>query len=477
MIKVTPMDDELAIGHEGRIAWINAVADQRAFDRLMTASSTQIGSATVDRPSRLSQLAAHAEMSPTDYARKHSMLPAFRVAAKHGEDLAHGDVQGESFNRRLGMLTQKKGAYICQVCVAEDLKKRHLSWYRRAHHLVGVDWCPIHQVTLFRIAAANPWAAFPHHWIEDGEIESVSRLDLVDRDMAFLGRYEQIATALLDRSLPLDIRVLGHLIAKRAQDLGLRKSLNGQRSTISDHIWMNTPNAWLKSHFSQFEKKEKASYITKIDNALISRTVPAQGNVYPLALASLFDSSDEALEYLDSCVPAGIVERVKTPMRRTTAFWNGEFWEIYVKHGGLAVRIAESLGMDRTYLIEKMCALGMPSLHNVGAFKAWRALIRLHNGEGFRRSCEIENADEKELEDLLRVVNPKVVALASRILGNANKGAAVAAANMPALHSACEVVDAQKSLTLPNQQSNPLFDTVVADQETTWQAPENMMAA
>lgn len=282
MIKVTPMNDELAIGHEGRIAWINAVANQQEFDRLMASSSSQREQHKLDKPSKLSQLAAHAEMSPTDYARKHSMLPAFRVAAKHGEDLTHGDAQGESFSRRLGMLTQKPGAYICQACANDDLKKRQLSWYRRQHHLHGVDWCPVHEIALSKIKAPNPWAAFPHHWIEAGEIESACTVEHGQKDMVFLRRYAEISVALLDQATPLDVRAVGYLIGKRAQDLGLRTSINGQRSTISDHILLKAPEKWLKTHFSHISEKETSGFINKIDAAAISRTIPHGGSRFRL---------------------------------------------------------------------------------------------------------------------------------------------------------------------------------------------------
>lgn len=476
VIKVAPMDHELAIGHEWRIAWVNGVINQVELDRMLASGLPQNAAPERVRPSKLSQLAAHAEMSQPDYARKHSMLSGFRVAAKHGEDLMHGDVQGESFSRRLGMLTQKPGAYICKECVSDALKKQQLSWYWREHHLHGVDWCPIHEVALFQITATNPWVAMPHHWIEDGEIESAGMFSSNEKDLGFLRRYAQIALALLDRDTPLDVRALGHLIGRRAQDLGLRTSVNGQKQTISDHVFKNTPNEWLKTHFSQIASKEKPGFITKIDSAVISRTIPAQGHVYGLVLASLFDSSHEALQYLNTCVPDGVVESVKTPSRRNSNFWYGEFWEIYVKHGGLTVKIAESLGMDKTYLQEKMWALGMPSLHNVGASKPWRALIRLHCGDSFRHSCELENADENEVENLLRTVSPKVVALARIIVGNARKGVAVATSNSLPLSTVCDVL-VQPVTPAPSQQFDRFIDAVVGDQGATWRTVEKMKAA
>lgn len=417
MIKVTPMDQELAKGHAGRIAWVNAMdSNQAEFDRLIAASSHLSSQVPCEGRSWLSQLASLSAMTETEYARKHSMLPAFRVAANHGEDLIHGDAQGESFSRHLGMRTQKPGAYLCKACVKVDLEKKQLSWYRREHHLYGIDWCSTHEQPLFRVTAPNPWSVLPQHWVEDAQLE-VENTDIPEEsDMVFLRRYAEIAETLLERGRPLDVRVMGYLMRKRAQNLGFRTSVNGQRSTISDYIGRHAPAQWLKTHYNHIATKGKTGFLTKIDAAVISRTIPAQGHVYGLVLASLFDTAQEAMRYLDTSVPPEVTQDFKTPMRRDSKFWHGEFWEIYEKFDGQTTEIAESLGMYHQYLQEKMTTLGMPSLHNVTFSRSWRALVRLHKGESFRRSCELEHVDERELEFLLRTVNPKVVNVVRRIL-------------------------------------------------------------
>ena len=87
-----------------------------------------------------------------------------------------------------------------------------------------------------------------------------------------------------------------------------------------------------------------------------------------------------------------------------------------MSHHGQTAKISESLGMEKKTLQDKMWTLGMPSLHNVGASKSWRALIRFHRGDGLRRSCELEKVREKEVEDLMRKVSPRVVALAAKLV-------------------------------------------------------------
>lgn len=43
----------------------------------------------------------------------------------------------------------------CAQCVCEDLAERGFSWFRLAHQLPGVDWCPRHSCSLNQIASGH----------------------------------------------------------------------------------------------------------------------------------------------------------------------------------------------------------------------------------------------------------------------------------------------------------------------------------
>ena len=78
-----------------------------------------------------------------------------------------------SFSRRLGLLTQRSGAYVCVRCIKEDLNRSHFSWYRRTHHLIGVDWCQTHCCALSRVTAGDPFARGPQFWLDRGELDKL----------------------------------------------------------------------------------------------------------------------------------------------------------------------------------------------------------------------------------------------------------------------------------------------------------------
>jgi hypothetical protein len=132
--------------------------------------------------------------------------------------------------------------------------------------------------------------------------------------------------------------------------------------------------------------------------------------------------------------------------------------------------------MDKTTLQEKMLALGMPSLHNVGASKSWRALIRFHDGEGFRRSCELENVEERKVEYLVRTVSTRVVALASKLVGNSRPNVASIVKRPTGQNSEYDA-KVQNEPSASSQEFNRFIDTVVGGPCSTIKPLENLQAA
>lgn len=418
MIVVDPMPNELAASHAERISFINCCIDKKDFDQRVAKKLVGKGLEPKSMP-RLNQLALVSEMSCTDYARLHSMLPSLRVAARTGEDQLHGDPEGATFTRRLGLLTQRSGcggAYICRECVKADLLDRHLSWFRRTHHLVGVDWCQFHRTKLTRVTASNPWAHSPHHWVESEELEELSTCFDELEDRGFLGRYVDISTMLIERGQPFDVRSIGQALAKRAQAQGLRIGLNGVKPLLSDLVKSMAPTEWVKAHFPELQNNPKTTFFPAVDSLVVSRTVPGTGHAYAIALAALFDTSEEALRYCQcETGRSNLPTQKRAHLRRGNDFWNGEFFAVYLECNGRTQKIAERLQMDRTYLQEKMKNLGIPSQHEVLHDPKWRALVRFNRGESLQFACAREGVDCTKVEPHLRLSEARVINLAVTI--------------------------------------------------------------
>lgn len=331
MIEVEAMDDELSIGHENRLTWVTNCKSTKELNSLISRILTKQGYKATDFP-KLHQLALLSNNDPKDYARKHSMLAALRVAAKSGSDMPHGADNAHSFSRRLGMQTQRSGAYCCIKCIEDDLKtKWNFSWYRRMHHIIGVDWCHVHGCALSEIDSDVPFTQLPHTWLSEGKLIPVNAVVPHLPEEGFLSRYVEIATKLLHRERPFQVENIRICLARRAKHHSLRIGRIGRSPLISDRLFEMAPIGWLKEYLPKFDEKIQMKYFHRIDSlALFSKSAGA-GDAYAMAITVLYASADEAFLDLslaeDSDAEAG--KDKKKTNTRGVKFWNGEIWVQY----------------------------------------------------------------------------------------------------------------------------------------------------
>lgn len=271
-VQIEPMPGEPAIAHAGRIALFLGVSSTQKFDQWLKREWNQ-GDKSATSSTRLAQLAGVAGMSLVDYARQHSLMGVLRVGARPSEMALHGAPEATNFTKRLGMLTQKKEAFLCPRCVQEDLEHWKFSWFRRTHQLQGVDWCPSHRTPLVKVKGSNPWERLPQHRMEKGEVEgpNLGASDLESND--FVLRFTEIGCALLERSRPLHLGRLAGLLCDRAREIGLRTSQDGVKPNLSDLVLRSAPEEWLMRHWPDLVDKKPGSFYFGLDNTLISRTV------------------------------------------------------------------------------------------------------------------------------------------------------------------------------------------------------------
>ena len=437
MILVAPMPNELAIAHEGRVVWHNdcmTVGERNTLIRQALADKQ----VDADGMPRLHQLAIISNMATTDYAKHHSMLPALRVASKAGTDHIHGDQRAASFSRRLGMLTQRRGAYCCVQCIEDDVRRWHFSWFRRTHHLVGVDWCSVHGCALSRVDEPFAFARVPHIWQEKNKLTTLKTVQTELPETGFLRRYVDIATALLLQSRPFEVEQVNGQLALRATDHGLRTSKTGRRPLISDRLRMQAPERWLSEHLPNWSAKTSNGFFQRIDALVATKGIAGVGEAYPMVMAALYDSAEDAV----SDVENGLGKRPgsdygRTGPKRSSSFWNGEVWATYLECRGIVSDMAERLQLDRTHLAEMLAAAGLPSLKGVDRSNAWKAFIRFGNGQSLTEAMSAEGVTIAELEPLLLVSSSRVFAAVRKIsAASAKQGVRIPRANQPPIGEA-----------------------------------------
>ena len=419
-IQIEPMPGEPAIAHEGRIAYFLGVSSSKKFDQWLKREWDQGDKSATNSP-RLAQLARVAEMPLVDYARQHSMMGVLRVGARPTDMALYGASEATNFTKRLGMLTQKKEAFLCPQCVREDLAhpKLKFSWFRRTHQLQGVDWCPSHRTPLVKVKGSNSWALLPQHWMEKGEVEEpnlgTSHLESND----FVLRFTEIAGALLERSRPLHVGRLAGLLGDRARELGLRTSQDGVKPNLSDLVLRSAPEEWLMRHWPDLVDKKSGSFYFGLDSALISRTVPSTGFAYATAMAGLWDTPlqvHQELMQIDAEEVRPHERPAKRQIAKDPAFWFGGFWEEYIEQQGRVRAMAPKLGVHPTHLREKFNQLGLPSLHDVGSAPRWRAYLSFEAGAPLSDACAAEGVSEAEVLELIQLSCARVANVVRQIL-------------------------------------------------------------
>lgn len=357
-------------------------------------------------------------MASTDYARQHSLLGLMRVAAKPEFMAPHGAEEGDAFSRRLGMLTQKSHAYLCQKCVKEDVEHWKFSWFRRIHQVQGIDWCPSHQQPLLKVTANDPWSKLPQHWYEDGEIESSHRQDIFEEG-GFEARFIEIACELLEKSGPCRAEALADALKSRARELNIRSSQVGVKENLSDLVHAFAPDAWLSHTWPHLQAKVKRAFHEGLDNVLVGRTAHVKGLAYLTAMAAMWDASpnvNQLFRHLETSESSDVqLAPVKRRASKSASYWQGEFWPMYLKHQGRVRAMATELDMDPTYLREKLNQLGLPSLHDVSTAPRWRAFLRFQQGESMLTASQHENAKLEEVEALVRLSCSRVASAANRV--------------------------------------------------------------
>lgn len=412
------MPDELSIGHEYRLRVINNCTSTKNLYSLIDKLLAELGYETNNLP-KLHQLALASSIAPTDYARQHSMLSIHRFADHDGSKRWHGSSTTFTYSRQRGMIPQRSGGYCCIKCIENDLKKHPFSWYRRNHHITGVDWCSTHSVPLCRVDSNAPFEQLPHVWLaEDQLLQPKPCVPTLPED-GFLHRYVKLSVQQLGRQSPFDIQKIRSLLAKQAKQSNLRVIEEGVRPLISDRLVELAPKEWLEASIPEFSTKKSKKFFYHIDSLAISRPRAGTGDGYLMAIAALYNSVEDALADLSSLDKAeNVITSTARKVNRSPKFWDGDIWDEYLMAKGIHSEMANRLGLERSYLGDRMFDLGLPSLHKVKNSAVWRAFLQFSRGKSLEDSCSAEQVDPAELELLLRHCSTRVYRAIQKIQQN-----------------------------------------------------------
>lgn len=143
----TPQNDELFDGIKGRLRAVNGCTEKTKFLSGLRAE--------LDLPVSTPAISVWAQsvgLTPRELLFRHTLRPVHRAFSSHiGTEREERLLACKSSMTNNSMRSQL-GALVCTACVDEQQAAGGPSYWRRAHHLPNVDWCPRHQAPLRRFA-------------------------------------------------------------------------------------------------------------------------------------------------------------------------------------------------------------------------------------------------------------------------------------------------------------------------------------
>jgi hypothetical protein len=389
---------------------VNRTAAYR-FQEAVQQALTGLGRAPEPESAQVDLLAKASALSPEEYIRKHSMLAAFRVAARPDACFPHDDSVVPS--RKLhGVIAPRAGGFACLACIEEDVKTKGYSWFRRQHQLIGVDWCAVHGSTLHSVQHVAPFSKPPHVWRRLGLLRPLDAcVETLSETAPLIQRYVAFALHHLQRSTPWSCSVLKRTLGRAAATYGLRVAALGSKPALSDHVLSLAPRKWIAQHFHGLAEKLPLAYFSRVDDLLASGT-PAAGDSYILAMAALYPSVESALIELRG---EGATPERNPPVRRSLgrAFWHGGIWERYLHHRGDLSALAAELEIHRGDLGQRMASIGLPHLPAIAMAPLGAAIEDFGSGMSISEACNKHDVLAEDLEDALRLGAARLIRASS----------------------------------------------------------------
>lgn len=413
MLRTSTLPDELAHGYLGRIRAINLLSSsEKAASALLDSYLTK--DALPDKARRVASLAAAANLSLQTFCQHHTFIPFLRTASNIGPGIPHGSSTQLPLIESLAFRLLLPDAMACRQCIAEDLEFWGFSYWRRRHQLPGVVWCDKHHEPLFEADKGFDHCPSVAENPADGRGDRFG--DVLGDTL--VTRYIEIATGLLDCRQPVSYHQAANKLSQRAQALGIRVAQTGQRENLSDIALQLAPRKWLSFLLPGIESKKPGEYCPLLDKVVRHYGLP---QCRALALALLFDSSDDALRYWNLPVSDADTVPVNVTVRGQD-YWNGkQVFNAYVNSGGNRKEIGRILSVNAWEVTSKMDRSGLPSLTGLDFETTGRALEAYFGGMSLTEACTLHAADSTECDLFIRQAGARFGEALRRVLIRSKK--------------------------------------------------------
>jgi hypothetical protein len=297
--------DELSISHATRLIRVNNLNKGIVSKGVRTLLQRTSEKNTKDMPI-VYALAKLGNMDAGEYVQQHTTFPILRFSA-WPEDIYPHRLTPEGTIRIQGLKVPRTLGLICPECIEDQIKETGYSWYRRRHHLFGVDWCDIHGSPLRNVTDLTPQTRSPDEWLRGGQTMALSpRQKHLENTSDFIKKFVALSARAYDLTAPVSALLLRVQCAIQAKTTGLRITYLDRRPTLSDFVRKTAPSDWLKTHLPELLSKPAYDFISGIDDLLYTRNqLTSESSM--MGLAALFDKPLLKLEQLSRNDPIELV--------------------------------------------------------------------------------------------------------------------------------------------------------------------------
>lgn len=390
MIKPDILPDEWLSGYWGRVIRVN---DCTLRKTALLKLRRFLGSAVAGgkSPPLAYMLAKFTDVPLGDLLVRHTQIPYIRTVSR-GALTPHSALSDYAYLRKLSFRPTRKNAMLCEECVHEDLIARKLSYWHRKHQLFGQIHCPKHG-SLLCAATADSLYRCPH------QVLSIARpmTELGAESASFAKRFSDISQRLLEAGVPLEEREVGVKLRSRLRDVGLSAGTEVTNSFFH-HVDRVVPAEWAKKVWTDIERNS-GGYLP---NSVINR--PAATPNVVLALSVLFDSADDAVEFLFS-TNGRFERRLSMEDAENLSFWRSEaVVRAYFSARSEGELIAQRFGVNRKTSNSRLADAGY-RLYRSGPFRRLvGGLEKFFDGYSLSDAAADARMSPTDIEGLLRVL-------------------------------------------------------------------------
>lgn len=295
LVRPQPLPDELDRSYLGALMRFNGISNERVALRLITTWAGSAGAPQVNNAA-MKLLSEVAGIDLPAFARSHSMLPLRRAVTSY--DIDHGSPHNLMVIYNCGIGPIRPGAYLCHDCAWEDFHFHGRSYWRRDHQTPGLFWCPKHRMPLSVVRDETALLQPPTQVLDRAEMMDPAWTDDLQQD-PLIARFLELCGVLMERPRPY----FTLCIRQALRDAACARGLTGNpvkagvvctEPLLSDAMLDSYPAEWLMHVMPALGCKPRGIACHQVDDVLWTGHSAAAGFAYILALALLFNSSDEA---------------------------------------------------------------------------------------------------------------------------------------------------------------------------------------